>query len=125
RARGRPDEARGRRGAALRPLSAERRLPVPAPRRARRDSMSQSQTQRVQDQFGPSAAAYVASPGHAGGEDLERLLTWGRALRPARVLDIATGGGHTAVALAGVAGHVGACDVTAPLPRAAQALAAP
>jgi ubiquinone/menaquinone biosynthesis C-methylase UbiE len=85
--------------------------------------MSRSQTQRVQEQFGPSAAAYVASPGHAGGEDLEQLLAWGRALRPARVLDVATGGGHTALGFAGVAAHVVACDVTEPMLQAARAFA--
>ena len=40
--------------------------------------MSESQRARVQAQFGPSAAAYVASAGHAGGPDLEWLLAWGR-----------------------------------------------
>jgi SAM-dependent methyltransferase len=80
------------------------------------------QTRRVQAQFGAIAAAYVTSPGHAGGEDLERLLAWGRALAPARVLDVATGGGHTALALAGVARHVVAYDVTEPMLRAARGL---
>ena len=78
------------------------------------------QTRRVQEQFGAIAAAYVSSPGHAGGEDLERLVTWGRALAPARVLDLATGGGHTALALAGVARRVTAYDVTEPMLQAAR-----
>ncbi|HEU4370838.1 MAG TPA: class I SAM-dependent methyltransferase [Methylomirabilota bacterium] len=78
------------------------------------------QTRRVQAQFGAIAAAYVSSPGHAGGEDLERLVGWGRALAPARVLDLATGGGHTALALAGVARLVTAYDVTEPMLRAAR-----
>lgn len=80
------------------------------------------QARRVQEQFGAIAAAYVASPGHAGGEDLERLLAWGRALTPGRVLDVATGGGHTALALAGVARHVTAYDLTEPMLRAARGL---
>ena len=80
------------------------------------------QTRRVQEQFGAIAAAYVTSPGHAGGEDLERLVAWARALGPARVLDVATGGGHTALALAGVAPHVTAYDVTEPMLRAARGL---
>ena len=62
--------------------------------------MSESQQARVQAQFGPSAAAYVASPGHAAGPDLERLIAWGKKRGAARVLDIATGGGHTALAFA-------------------------
>jgi len=60
--------------------------------------VSESQQARVQAQFGPSAAAYVASPGHAAGPDLERLIAWGKKRGAARVLDIATGGGHTALA---------------------------
>jgi ubiquinone/menaquinone biosynthesis C-methylase UbiE len=80
------------------------------------------QTRRVQEQFGAIAAAYVTSPGHAAGEDLDRLVAWGRALAPARVLDVATGGGHTALALAGVARHVTAYDVTEPMLRAARGL---
>ncbi len=80
------------------------------------------QTRKVQEQFGAIAAAYVTSPGHAGGEDLDRLVAWGRARAPARVLDVATGGGHTALALAGVARHVTAYDVTEPMLRAARGL---
>jgi SAM-dependent methyltransferase len=75
---------------------------------------------QVQAQFGPSAAAYVESPGHAGGDDLDQLLAWGRARRPGRVLDVAIGGGHTAVAFAGLGGRVVACDLTEPMLRAAR-----
>lgn len=46
------------------------------------------------------------------GEDLQTLLAWGRARRPGRVLDLATGGGHTALAFAGIARAVVAYDVT-------------
>lgn len=80
------------------------------------------QTRRVQEQFGAIAAAYVTSPGHAGGEDLDRLVAWARALAPDRALDVATGGGHTALALAGVARHVTAYDVTEPMLGAARGL---
>jgi ubiquinone/menaquinone biosynthesis C-methylase UbiE len=78
------------------------------------------QTRRVQAQFGAIAAAYVSSPGHAAGQDLDRLVAWGRALAPDRVLDLATGGGHTALAFAGVARRVTAYDVTEPMLRAAR-----
>ena len=84
--------------------------------------MTWAHERRVQQQFGPSAAAYVASPSHAGGDDLERLLAWGRACRPARVLDVATGGGHTALAFAGLAPCVVAFDLTEPMLRAARDL---
>jgi ubiquinone/menaquinone biosynthesis C-methylase UbiE len=80
------------------------------------------QTRRVQEQFGAIAAAYVTSPGHAAGDDLEQLLRWGRALAPRRVLDVATGGGHTALAFAGFARRVVAYDVTEPMLRAARGL---
>jgi SAM-dependent methyltransferase len=80
------------------------------------------QARRVQEQFGASAAAYVTSPGHARGDDLDRLVAWGRALSPARILDLATGGGHTALAFAAFARHVVACDVTEPMLRAARGL---
>ena len=82
--------------------------------------MSDSQTRRVQEQFGASAPAYVTSAGHATGTDLERLLAWGRACRPARVLDVATGGGHTALAFASIARRVVAFDLTEPMLRAAR-----
>ena len=85
--------------------------------------MSEAQNRLVQTQFGATAAAYVASGGHAAGEDLERLVAWGRALRPCRALDIATGGGHTALAFAPVAGRVTACDLTEPMLAAARAFA--
>jgi SAM-dependent methyltransferase len=80
------------------------------------------QARRVQAQFGAIAAAYVASPGHAGGDDLEQLAAWGRALSPTRVLDVATGGGHTALAFAPIARRVIAYDVTEPMLRAARGL---
>jgi SAM-dependent methyltransferase len=64
----------------------------------------------------------VASAGHAGGEDLDQLVTWGRAVAPRRVLDLATGGGHTALAFAALARELTAMDVTEPMLRAARGL---
>ncbi|HXG04286.1 MAG TPA: methyltransferase domain-containing protein [Candidatus Binatia bacterium] len=83
--------------------------------------MTGGHERRVQAQFAASAALYVASPGHAAGPDLDRLLAWGRALRPARVLDLATGGGHTALAFAGLAPRVVALDLTEAMLHAARA----
>jgi ubiquinone/menaquinone biosynthesis C-methylase UbiE len=74
--------------------------------------VSDAQLRTVQAQFGRAATAYVASTGHAGGEDLQTLVAWGRAGRPARVLDVATGGGHTALAFAAIAREVVALDAT-------------
>ena len=81
--------------------------------------MSDTQTRRVQEQFGASAQAYVQSAGHAGGPDLEQLVAWGRARAPARVLDVATGAGHTALAFAALAARVVAFDVTEAMLRVA------
>ena len=83
--------------------------------------MTEAHAQRVQAQFGAVAAAYVTSAGHAGGDDLERLLAWGRALRPRRVLDVATGGGHTALAFAELGARVVAFDLTEPMLATARA----
>ena len=82
--------------------------------------MSESQKARVQAQFGPSAAAYVTSAGHATGPDLERLLAWGRERGASRVLDIATGGGHTALAFSPFTPSVLAVDLTLPMLQAAR-----
>ena len=86
--------------------------------------MSESQRARVQAQFGPSAGAYVKSPGHAAGPDLEHLIAWGKKRGAARVLDIATGGGHTALAFARFTPSVVALDVTVPMVQAARAFVA-
>jgi SAM-dependent methyltransferase len=76
---------------------------------------------RIQEQFGASAAAYVASPGHAAGDDLDTLIAWGRRRAPRLVLDVATGGGHTALAFAAIAPRVVACDLTEAMLGAARA----
>ena len=74
--------------------------------------MTEGQQARVQASFGASADAYVQSPGHAAGEDLDRLLGWGRRRNASRVLDVATGGGHTALAFARFTPSVVATDLT-------------
>ena len=74
----------------------------------------------MQAQFGPSAAAYVQSAGHAAGPDLERLLAWGRQRGAARVLDLATGGGHTALAFSRFTPTVVAVDLTLSMIQAAR-----
>src|SRR5258705_10814824 len=82
--------------------------------------MSDEQARRVQAQFGASASAYVTSPLHAAGDDLDRLLAWGAARRADRVLDVATGGGPTALAFPGIVRRVGAYDLTEPMLAAAR-----
>lgn len=49
----------------------------------------------VQRQFGKTAAAYVDSPTHAAGEDLEQLLAVANPLAHERALDLGCGVGHT------------------------------
>src|SRR2546428_13738860 len=58
----------------------------------------------VQRQFGKTAAAYVASPSHAAGQDLDRLVALARDHGGERVVDVGTGVGHT---LRRVASHFG------------------
>ena len=67
---------------------------------------------RVREMFGESAEAYVASPGHAGGADLNRLVELAAPALSDRALDISTGGGHTALALAPHVAHMTASDLT-------------
>lgn len=73
----------------------------------------QSHDQHVDGQFGPQAGAYVTSAVHAAGEDLDRIEAMARAVRPARAIDLGTGGGHVAYRLAGHAADVIACDLSA------------
>src|SRR5262245_24005216 len=118
--RRRPGEVDRRSVPALRSLAARRRLPVASAGRAGAEEVSDAQIRRVQEQFGASAEAYVSSPLHAAGADLDRLLAWGVARRAQRVLDVATGGGHTALAFAGITRRVVAYDLTEPMLAAAR-----
>jgi SAM-dependent methyltransferase len=86
--------------------------------------MTQAHKSQVQAQFGGSVDQYVASAGHAAGEDLDWLVARGQARAAARVLDLATGGGHTAIAFARFTPAVVASDLTEPMLRAARGLAA-
>ncbi|HEU4781962.1 MAG TPA: methyltransferase domain-containing protein [Ktedonobacterales bacterium] len=67
---------------------------------------------RVREMFGESAEAYVASPGHAGGADLNRLVELAAPVLSDQALDVSTGGGHTALALAPHVAHMTASDLT-------------
>lgn len=73
-----------------------------------------------QRQFGAHAAGYVSSPTHAGGYSLEALIAQVAPGPGQRALDIATGGGHTALALARAGARVVAGDLTRPMLRAAR-----
>ncbi len=72
----------------------------------------------IQAQFGPRAADYVRSPVHVLGESLGALLARLQCDPIRLALDIATGGGHTALALSPLAKRVVASDINAPMLRA-------
>lgn len=76
---------------------------------------------RVRRQFAATAAAYVNSEGHARGDDLAILVRLARPAASDRALDIATGGGHAALALAPLVSEVVATDLTVEMLEAARA----
>ncbi len=76
--------------------------------------------QQVQSQFGAVAADYVTSKVHASGQDLAWLVAAAALTGTERVLDVATGGGHAAFALAPQASEVVALDLTRPMLEVAQ-----
>lgn len=72
------------------------------------------------DRFGRHAREYVESESHARGEDLDRLLELAAPQPQWIALDIATGGGHTAIALAPYVAHMVALDLTPAMLGAAE-----
>src|SRR5689334_20021685 len=70
---------------------------------------SATDKKRVQAYFTRTAANYVQSASHRTGSDLKRLIELGEWQPEHYALDIATGGGHTALA---VAPHVAVVTVT-------------
>lgn len=77
-----------------------------------------------QRQFGRQAALYATSRNHATGSNLELLATWAAPRPSDLVLDIATGTGFTAFALAPAVKLVVATDITAEMLSEARRLAA-
>jgi len=68
--------------------------------------------ERVRSQFGAAAAAYTASVGHRDPAMVGRVVELARPQPGDRALDIATGAGHTALALAPHLAEVIAYDIT-------------
>lgn len=68
--------------------------------------------QRVREQFTAGAEAYVTSEIHAKGLSLDRLLELAQPQPEWRVLDVATGAGHTAIKFAPHVRQVVATDIT-------------
>lgn len=75
---------------------------------------------QLRDSFGAAAGDYVRSTGHAQGGDLGRMVELAGLRGDERVLDIATGGGHTALAFAEHVHEVVACDLTPRMLEAAR-----
>lgn len=65
-----------------------------------------------QEQFGANAAGYLTSKPHAQGKSLDRMVTLSAPQADWRVLDVATGAGHTAYAFAPHVARVWATDIT-------------
>jgi ubiquinone/menaquinone biosynthesis C-methylase UbiE len=70
--------------------------------------------------FGANAERYVSSRDHQTGESLDRLLALAAPRAEWRALDIATGGGHTALAVAPHVREVVATDLTPEMLAAAE-----
>jgi ubiquinone/menaquinone biosynthesis C-methylase UbiE len=77
----------------------------------------------VQKKFGEAAADYAASAVHATGPSLARLLELVETQPTWRLLDIATGAGHTALAFAPRLAKVTASDITPEMLQQARKLA--
>lgn len=69
-------------------------------------------TARTRARFAARAADYRHSPLHASGPDLTTLLEWLGPQPAERALDVATGGGHVALALARAGVDLDVCDLT-------------
>ncbi len=82
--------------------------------------MAEDTRDLVKQQFGAHAEQYVTSIHHASGDSLNRLLELVQPQPGWRALDVATGGGHTALALAPRVREVVATDLTAEMLAAAE-----
>jgi ubiquinone/menaquinone biosynthesis C-methylase UbiE len=80
--------------------------------------------EHTREQFGRVASKYRCSADHTDLEDLDLLFAGLSPEAGHRVLDVATGGGHTALALAGRGVRVVASDLTPRMLREARTLAA-
>src|SRR5215470_18044322 len=74
----------------------------------------------VKQQFAAHAEQYVTSVHHATGESLDRMLELVAPQPQWRALDVATGGGHTALAFAPHVREVVASDLTPEMLAAAE-----
>jgi ubiquinone/menaquinone biosynthesis C-methylase UbiE len=75
---------------------------------------------QVKAYFSRTAANYVSSTSHRTGSDLQRLIALGDFTADQHVLDIATGGGHTALAVAPLVHEITVTDLTPTMLEQAQ-----
>src|SRR5579871_6129897 len=76
------------------------------------EESTQAKKSQVQDYFARTAESYVSSFSHRTGDDLQRLLEIGEWSSEQTALDIATGGGHTALAVSPLVAKVVVSDLT-------------
>lgn len=81
--------------------------------------MNKKSYKQVQKQFGRAAEAYTQSPAFAEGEDLGWLVEQAGTELHAYALDIGTGAGHAAFALAPCTENIVGFDITAQMVEAA------
>lgn len=79
------------------------------------------QKAQVEREFSARAEAYVASATHARGDDLARLVELADPQPDTVALDVATGGGHVALALSRKAAEVVASDLSQQMLNSASA----
>jgi ubiquinone/menaquinone biosynthesis C-methylase UbiE len=88
---------------------------------ANREQIEKERISRIHDsvsaQFGAAAAAYTTSPVHSDPDALRQLVELAQPRPTDRALDIATGAGHAALALAPRVAEVVAYDMTQPMLR--------
>lgn len=75
------------------------------------------------DQFGAMASRYVKSPVHAQGLTLKRVIELANPQKGDVVLDVATGAGHMAIAMAPYVSTIFATDITPQMLHEARKLA--
>jgi ubiquinone/menaquinone biosynthesis C-methylase UbiE len=75
-------------------------------------SMTESVNAGIQSQFGAAASAYVTSAVHASGPDLKAMVEAAALTGAEHVLDIGSGAGHAACAVAPRAASVTGVDIT-------------
>lgn len=80
----------------------------------------QDSTSLSQERYTRFADGYVTSETHAKGSDLDRLIAIAQPAPHWQALDIATGGGHTALKFAPFVAHVVASDLTPRMLETAQ-----